>query len=280
MKSDALIESKSLRESYVDRTEVLEKVKKLMLLPDDVNASMEQVADYYEVPKQTINSLIFDNREELHSDGLRTLTGEELNSFKELGLVGKNASAFTVIPRRAILRIGMLLRDSTIAQTVRTRLLDAEETLRHMTPLEMLAHLAQQAVEKEKADAERDKEVQRLRSGLDTLTDNLTAVPDQAKVVDLVHEYVRWTRFDHKETYNLVYGIMLDQHGIDVPRVMENERKRLNDQRIAETGKPYAEKTLKSRVSGITIMVRMGVLDKFHAILVGLLAKEKAGRHL
>lgn len=124
----ALIESKTLRESVIDRVDVLDKVKSLAMLPDDVNTSMEMVAEYYEVPKQTINSLLHDNREELWSDGVRTLKGAELNSLKELGVIGKNASAFTVIPRRAVLRIGMLLRDSTIAQTVRSYLLDAEQS--------------------------------------------------------------------------------------------------------------------------------------------------------
>ncbi|MEV3586966.1 hypothetical protein ABNE08_19435, partial [Paenibacillus larvae] len=122
--SSALIESKSLRESVIDRTEVLDKVKKLSMLPDDVNASMELVAEFYEVPKQTVNSLIHDNREELESDGLKVLTGGELNSFKELGVIGKNTSAFTIIPRRAVLRIGMLLRDSQVARSVRDHLLN------------------------------------------------------------------------------------------------------------------------------------------------------------
>ncbi|MEV2286397.1 hypothetical protein ABNC10_16470 [Paenibacillus larvae] len=124
--SSALIESKSLRESVIDRTEVLDKVKKLSMLPDDVNASMELVAEFYEVPKQTVNSLIHDNREELESDGLKVLTGGELNSFKELGVIGKNTSAFTIIPRRAVLRIGMLLRDSQVARSVRDHLLNVE----------------------------------------------------------------------------------------------------------------------------------------------------------
>jgi phage anti-repressor protein len=140
------------------------------------------------------------------------------------------------------------------------------------------SHLKNQALEREQGLLR--QEVSGLQEGLNTLTDNLTAVPDQSKVVDLLNDYVRWVRLDHREVYNLIYGIMLDQHGIDVPRVVENERKRLNDQRIVETGKPYAEKTLKSKVSGITIMVRMGVLDKFHTILVGLFAKAKGERRL
>ncbi|MEV3079886.1 hypothetical protein ABNC86_05210, partial [Paenibacillus larvae] len=109
--SSALIESKTLRESVIDRTEVLDKVKKLSMLPDDVNTSIEIAATYYEVSRKAINSLILDHREELENDGLRVLSGNELISFKEMGVIGKNTSAFTIIPRRAVLRIGMLLRD-------------------------------------------------------------------------------------------------------------------------------------------------------------------------
>ncbi|WP_051775887.1 hypothetical protein [Paenibacillus tyrfis] len=125
-KSDALIESKSLRESVVNRTDVLDKVKKLTLLPDDVNVSVEMAASYYEVGKEAVNSLIKDNREELEADGLKVLTGDELMSFKDMAIISKKARSFTIIPRRALLRIGMLLRDSFVARAVRDQLLNIE----------------------------------------------------------------------------------------------------------------------------------------------------------
>ncbi|MEV2324784.1 hypothetical protein ABNE47_21195, partial [Paenibacillus larvae] len=124
--SSALIESKTLRESVIDRTEVLDKVKKLSMLPDDVNISVEMAAKYYEVGKETINSVIKVNRNELESDGLKVLTGAELMSLKDMGVIGKNTVSFTIIPRRAVLRIGMLLRDSQVARSVRDHLLNVE----------------------------------------------------------------------------------------------------------------------------------------------------------
>ncbi|MNW27535.1 hypothetical protein D3C74_43310 [compost metagenome] len=138
IKSDALIESKALRESYINRFNVLDKVKKLMLLPDDLHASIEQVAEYYKVGDEAIRSCIKDNREELESDGLKVLTGAELTefvkSFKDLAIISKMARSFTIIPRRAILRIGMLLRDSQIARAVRDLLLNIEEVARTEQP--------------------------------------------------------------------------------------------------------------------------------------------------
>lgn len=126
MQSNALIESRSLRQAYADRTDVLDKVKKLMLLPDDVNASVELVAEYYEVPKKTLEAAIQDNREEVETDGLRVLVGDELTFFKQVANIGSKTRSFTIIPRRAILRIGMLLRDSLVARAVRDQLLNVE----------------------------------------------------------------------------------------------------------------------------------------------------------
>jgi hypothetical protein len=119
------------------------------------------------------------------------------------------------------------------------------------------------------------KEVSTLKEGLDTLTDNLTAVPDAAKVKELLNEYHRWTRLDHNQIYRSIYDILLEQHGLDIPRRVQSERQRVDLDYFKLSGKHYADKTLKSKVTGIDVMVRMGVLDKFHSILVGMLAKAK-----
>jgi len=129
-RSDSLIESKSLRESVINRTDVLDKVKALATLPDDLHISVEMAATYYEVSPKAIESLIFDNKKELESDGMAVLVGERLSSFKEDCQISSRASSFTIVPRRAILRIGMLLRDSVIAQRVREYLLNVEQIAR------------------------------------------------------------------------------------------------------------------------------------------------------
>ncbi|WP_304459361.1 hypothetical protein [Alicyclobacillus sendaiensis] len=132
--TDLLLEVRELRDRLADRTDVLEKVKALTLLPDDLHATVAMVASYYEVPKKAIDSLILDHRDELEQDGLRTISGAELISFKEMGVVPKNTAALTIVPRRAILRIGMLLRDSQVAKTLRTYLLNVEEEARVEAP--------------------------------------------------------------------------------------------------------------------------------------------------
>jgi hypothetical protein len=120
-------ESQSMREDYISKDYVLDNVKGLVFLPDNINVTTEMVANYYEVPEGTIKSLIFDHKDEVESDGLKVLSGEELSSFKKLCQISSRAKALVIIPRRAILRIGMLLRDSEVAKKVRTYLLNIEE---------------------------------------------------------------------------------------------------------------------------------------------------------
>ena len=136
-----LVESKSMRDQMVSNAtdermnEVLNKVKGLILLPDETNVTTEMVASYYEVDKEAILYHIRNNKEELESDGLKVLKGKELKEFKDFltngglphqSFIGERASALTIIPRRGILRLGMLLRDSIIAKSVRTYLLNVE----------------------------------------------------------------------------------------------------------------------------------------------------------
>ncbi len=123
-----LLESQSLRASVAERTEVLDRVKVLSLLPDGLHVTTQMVANYFEVGIKAIESLVHDNRDEVVSNGYTVLTGPQLTSFKEVssldGRVGRHLALFT---RRTVLNVAMLLRDSIVARQVRTYLLDVEE---------------------------------------------------------------------------------------------------------------------------------------------------------
>lgn len=138
-----LLEQKKLREKNLDRIEVLEKVKGLLLLPNTEFATTEMVANYFEVGIECINSCIKDNREELESNGYKVFKGSEianshvmsfenftknranykfiLDDENELSVGGRGVALFS---KRAILNVAMLLRDSNIAKDIRSRLLD------------------------------------------------------------------------------------------------------------------------------------------------------------
>lgn len=122
-----LTESRTMRAQTIERTDVLDKVKALALLPDGAHATTEIVAGYYEVGVETIKSLVKDHRAELAENGLRVLAGEELRSFKDLCHIESRARSLAVFSRRAILNVGQLLTESDIARQVRTYLLEVEE---------------------------------------------------------------------------------------------------------------------------------------------------------
>lgn len=122
----ALVESRSVRDQHISRVDVLDKVKALTMLPGDTHLSVEMAATYYEVHADAIEKHIRTDREELESDGLEKLVGARLSAFKAESGYRSRAGSLTIIPRRALLRLGMLLRDSTVAIAVRDYLLDAE----------------------------------------------------------------------------------------------------------------------------------------------------------
>lgn len=144
MKETDLLENKEFREKLVAKIEVLEKVKKLLLIPGIELATIKQVADFYEVGEEAIKAVIFRNRNELEEDGLSSISGKETKEmlgscnlqprnmrggfiFEGLEDIRFNNKSNVFLPRRAILRIGMLLRDSAIAKEIRTQLLNIEE---------------------------------------------------------------------------------------------------------------------------------------------------------
>lgn len=119
-----------------------------------------------------------------------------------------------------------------------------------------------------------------IKEAVTSLTDNMTATPDHTKVVSIINEYARWTRLGHNEVYNKVYDLLKSAHGIDVRQRVANEREKAQKAYNDRTGKWYSESTLKSKINGMDIMVRLGCLDKFHSILTGMLAKEKMRNQL
>ena len=129
MKELDLIENKDIREKMIGNISVLEKVKDLLLLGDSEFATTQQVADYYGVGLEAIKSIIKRHKEELETNGLTLLKGEDLKSFK--GQVQdepsiKFVSQLTLFSKRTILNIGMLLTEGKVAKEVRSRLLDIE----------------------------------------------------------------------------------------------------------------------------------------------------------
>ena len=128
MKENQLLENKEVRNQVISRVEVLEQVGELLLLPNTELATTEMVARYYVVEVDTIKKIISRNKDELLTNGYRLYKKSEIEEI----LKGHNVTLEISVPnrgmnlfsKRAILNIGMLLRDSEIAKELRSRLLD------------------------------------------------------------------------------------------------------------------------------------------------------------
>lgn len=87
-------------------------------------ATTGQIADFYEVPEDTVQTAIKTNRDEFESDGLKVLRGKDLKDVVSLFDTTSKAPRLTIWTPRAALRLGMLLRDSAIAKQIRTLLIE------------------------------------------------------------------------------------------------------------------------------------------------------------
>ena len=131
----------------INRVEVLDQVGKLLSLGKTEFSTVKQIAEYFGVAEETIQTVIKRYRNELNEDGLKKCTRDniklvmsnvnitKINSGKrgfskylidddELVIGGFGT---TIFPKRAVLRIGMLLRDSKVAAELRSKLLNIVE---------------------------------------------------------------------------------------------------------------------------------------------------------
>lgn len=153
---EEIVDSKELREQYISRTEVLDKVKKLFLIPQMEMMTIHQVAEFYEVELKAIDKCVARNLDEVCADGMMLKKPRDFcKIWKETKCrfpeVSKTPNSTTyqiaenvtvVIPnrgvrcfsKRAVLRIGMLLRDSKVAKEVRTQLLNVVEKVEETKP--------------------------------------------------------------------------------------------------------------------------------------------------
>ena len=113
-----LVENKDLRVTKLDRIEVLDRVGGLILIPSKEVATTKQLANYFNVGQQTINSLVFDNNVELSENGLKVLKGIEFKQFKtdvlefdtssEIKAIFHRVSSLRLFNRQAIFKIAFL----------------------------------------------------------------------------------------------------------------------------------------------------------------------------
>lgn len=250
-----LVERRELREETIDRVDTLNKVKSLLLIPSVEVATVQMVADFYEVPKKTIETLTLRNRDELDSDGMYLLTKSSTLNLQVEGLIKTkyyaevklsdsscirvNNRGALAYPKRAVLRVGMLLRDSEIAREVRNQLLnvlmashDSVKTQAIDEEQSLLMEITKammngDAVAASKATADMiayknrhiaaiEAENKQIEAENNVLQRNLMVRTPRKAIRELVTLYCKAVKADIQRTWQVIYNELNYNHGINV----------------------------------------------------------------
>ena len=127
----------------INKVDVLDQVGKLLSLGKTEFSTLKQVSEYFGVPEETIKTVIARHRIELNKDGVKCYKVDDMNKMFTLNLLSQEQHikiisidgekitipnrGLSLFPKRAVLRIGMLLRDSKVAAELRSRLLNIYE---------------------------------------------------------------------------------------------------------------------------------------------------------
>lgn len=125
-----LIESPTARRQYGNRIDVLDKVRAIPFLPDDMHVTTEGAAAFFDVDTKTVEKVVERNRDELETNGFRILEGRQLADMKSVCGIRSRARSLALFDRRTLLNVAMLLRDSEVARQVRRYLLESEQAVR------------------------------------------------------------------------------------------------------------------------------------------------------
>lgn len=202
--TEILLESKTARDGQLTQvghetaSDVLNKAKALVfaMWQGTGVATTRQMADYYEVPEDTVQKIYQRNRTELLSDGIKTIKGKELKAVMDtLSTSQERLPSLTIWTPRAALRLGMLLRDSEVAKQVRTVLLDVAENGDRTSPpqssldvlaqsLQALTQVAQSMAEVERRQREQEAILTQLVAGKEQAEAELAALPLSQELPD------------------------------------------------------------------------------------------------
>ena len=135
-----------LREEALSRVEILGKVKELFTLPELDVMTIVEAAQYFGVTDQSVRRYLKDYAGEFEEDGVKCIDAAQIASMLgdkvRISSVNRGVKKFTfadgrefdfptrettVLTRRAVLRLGMLMRKSDVALEIRTQLLNTFE---------------------------------------------------------------------------------------------------------------------------------------------------------
>lgn len=136
-----ILEKEELRHEILDNNkslDIMNKYKTITTISNMEYETLDKVAEYFEVDYTCIRVLIQRNKEELINNGLLILNGSETREILvEHKLCSTNYKGYfiadnrkfanrsnTLVNKRCFLNMAMLLRNSTVAQEIRSKMLD------------------------------------------------------------------------------------------------------------------------------------------------------------
>lgn len=164
MKLD-LINKEEDRQYIIDNTSKTDLIDMLKQYGEIVDYMTEpMVANFYGVPNKTIETIANRNKEELKSYGYRVYKKSEILNLQTEGLENIPNRGLRLYPIQAIIIIGMMLTDSSIAEELRSNIIK-----RIFSPKEEF-NLDTKELLKELRELRR--EVENLNSKINILSDN------------------------------------------------------------------------------------------------------------
>lgn len=136
-----ILEKEELRQEILNNNkslDIMNKYKTITTISNMEYETLDRVAKYFEVDCKCISKLIERHREELVNNGLLVLSGSKTRDY-----LGRDKMSFhnyrgyfilddrkfnnrsnTLVNKRCFLNMAMLLRDSKVAQEIRSKMLD------------------------------------------------------------------------------------------------------------------------------------------------------------
>lgn len=243
----SFVDNQELRQQVIGRLDVLDKVKKLLLIPKVNVMTTAQVAKYYEVDIEAIQKVYQRNKDEIDEDGTVKLTNNFLSGHlvhvekqsyatiydigdgERLAVTNAGLKSFS---QRAILRIGMLLRDSPIAKEIRTQLLNVFETsttgqkTQAIEDEEILFAAYGKAMilgdKQDMAEAARaifdfqNRHINELKDNNKVLAGEILAWSDRAQLNKAIRVIANRINISHGHAWNMLYDELLYKHSISL----------------------------------------------------------------
>jgi hypothetical protein len=230
------------------------------------------IAEIHKKELKKVNELINNNLERFKNnvDIIDTKGTEFEVVLKDHGILTQNAinrsTNIYLLSERGYAKLIKLFNDDK-SWEIYDQMLDEYFELRDgqsnstpMTQAEMLVVYAQQFVEQE-------RRLKQMEGKVTNIQTYLTQTPDRTKVDRKVKEYAR-THHNRNvgQAYSIIYGIIKDKYGFDVPTRVKNLHERMNEERLANDKKPLRN----PKLNGMDILERENMLGEVMEILAGL----------